>query len=261
MVTTAELVDALWRQYAAAAPQAEAIRYALIARGEILSNDHVALRTFAWPGIGADALARPFEALGWRRGACDVVHGDARASCWQHDDPELPRVMISELAIDHLSPAAQAMIHALVAQLPADVAARDDLSLAGRPWRVSYADYCALLAESEHAAWVAAFGFGVNHFTIDVGALSTFPDLAALDAFLVEHGFALDDRGGTIKGSPAARIEHSATRPDRVAVAFDDATVRIPSCYYELVRRYPAPGEPPGAAPDASAGAMLACPG
>ena len=42
------------------------------------------------------------------------------------------------------------------------------------------------LAESEYAAWVAAFGFRVNHFTVDVGALSTFPDLEALDAFLVE---------------------------------------------------------------------------
>ena len=88
---------------------------------------------------------------------------------------------------------------------------------------------------------VAAFGFLVNHFTIDAGALSTFPDLAALGAFLVEHGFALDDPGATIRGARGERIERAATRPDPVAVEFADATVRIPSCHYELVRRYPLP--------------------
>lgn len=252
-MTAAELLDVLWRDYVAASPQAEAIHHALAARGEILSSDHVALRTFALPGIGADALARPFEALGWRRCVPDEVHGAVRARCWHHDDAELPRVMISELAIDALSPSAQAVIRALVDQRPAQ---RGALPY-DRPWRPSYADYRALLAESEHAAWVAAFGLRANHFTIDVAALSTFPDLVALGAFLVEHGVALDDSGGAIKGSPAARLEHSATRPDRVAVEFDDATVRIPSCYYELVRRYP-PGERLDGAPP-SAGA-IACP-
>ena len=252
-MTAAELLDVLWRDYVAASPQAEAIRYALAARGEIVSSDHVALRTFALPGIGADALAMPFEALGWRRCVPDEVHGAVRARCWHHDDAALPRVMISELAIDALSPSAQAVIRALVDQRPAQPGALPY----DRPWRPSYADYCALLAESEHAAWVAAFGLRANHFTIDVAALSTFPDLVALDAFLVEHGVALDDSGGAIKGSPAALLEHSTTRPDRVAVEFDDATVRIPSCYYELVRRYP-PGEQLDGAPP-SAGA-IACP-
>lgn len=246
MVTAAELLDVLWRDYVAATPQAEAIRYALAARGEILCNDHVALRTFALPPIDGDALARPFEACGWRRRAGEHVHGALRARCWQHDDPALPRVMISELAIDGLSPVAQAVIRALVGQSPGPLAGAGQPPRPARPWRMRYEDYRTLLAESEHAAWVAAFGVRVNHFTIDVGALSTFPDLAALGAFLVEHGVNLDDTGGAIKGSPAARLEHSATRPDRVTVEFDDARVRIPSCYYELVRRYPRTGERSG---------------
>lgn len=238
-MTAAELLALLWRDFVATAPQAEAIRYVLAERGEILSNDHVALRTFALPGIDAAALARPFEALGWRRCASHAGHCGQQAQAWEHDDPGLPRIVISELALDELSPAAQAVVRALVGQLPRRPGDLGDLLCAGRPWHLRHADYEILLAESEHAAWVAAFGFGVNHFTIDVGALSTFPDLAAFDAFLVELGFDLDDRGGRIKGAPAAQLEHSATRPDRVAVAFDDATVRIPSGYYELVRRSP----------------------
>ena len=133
------------------------------------------------------------------------------------------------------------MIGALIGQLPAGVGERGDLAWAGRPWRVAHAAYRALHAESEAAAWLAAFGLRVHHFTIDVGALATFPDLAALDAFLVEHGFSLDDRRGEIEGSAAARIERSATRPEPVAVELADATVRIPGSGYEFVRRHRLP--------------------
>jgi hypothetical protein len=241
-VTVAELLDALWRDYVARTPQAAPIHRLLTQRGEILCNDHVALRSFGTPGIGIDALARPFEALGWRpRERYRFGDRHLRARYWQHADPTLPKVLISELVIEELSPGAQARIAALLEQLPDGFAARDDLAWAGRPWRISYAEYAALFAESSYAAWVAAFGFRVNHFTVDVDSLSTFPDLAALDAFLIEHGFALDDSGGTIKGSPADRLERSATRADSVAVAFADATVRIPSCCYEFARRYRLP--------------------
>src|SRR5262245_45963441 len=81
-VTVAELLDALWRSYAAATPQAARIHRLLTERGELLRNDHLAFRTFdlsglaadfgggiaakVAPAIGIDALARPFEALGWR---------------------------------------------------------------------------------------------------------------------------------------------------------------------------------------------------
>lgn len=240
-MTTVELLELLWRDYVAAAPQAEEIHSILTGRGEILCNDHVALRTFALPGIGGDALARPFAALGWQPRDCYEFLGGLRARAWQHDDPALPRILISELAVDPLSPRAQAVIRGLVDQLPEGFGERDDLAWAGRPWRVSYADYQALRAESAYAAWVAAFGFLVNHFTIDAGALSTFPDLAALGAFLVEHGFRLDDPGGTIRGARGERIERAATRPDPVAVEFADTIARIPSCHYELVRRFPMP--------------------
>ena len=241
-MTIAELLEVLWRDYVASTPQAQRIHGLLTERGELLANDHVALRTYGVAGIGIDALARPFEALGWRaRDSYRFTDKHLRARYWRHDDPGLPKVFISELIVEELSPEAQATIAGLVGQLPAGFTARDDLPWAGRPWHVSHAAYRALLAESEYAAWLAAFGFRVNHFTVDVGSLSTFPDLEALDAFLVEHGFTLNDSGGVIKGSPADRLEQSSTRADSISVAFDDATVRIPSCYYEFARRYPLP--------------------
>ena len=242
-MTIQELLSALWTDYVASTPQAERIHDLLLARGERIFNDHVALRTYDAPGLGIAELARPFEALGWVVAADRYRFDDKhlRARYWKHPDPALPKVFISELCVGELSARAQELIAALVAQLPAQFSDRADLPWAGRPWQISHADYQTLLAESEYAAWVAAFGFRVNHFTVDVGRLSTFPDLAALNAYLVEHGFTHTESGGAIKGGPAERLEQSATRADSIEVAFADAQVKIPSCYYEFARRYALP--------------------
>ncbi len=236
----AALLDTLWRDYVALAPQAERIHALFAARGETVRNDHVALRTLA--EVGLTALARPFEALGWRprdRYRFDDKH--LRARYWQHADPALPKVFISELCSDELSPGAQAIVGKLVAQLPAGFASRDDLAWAGRPWQVTRGEYETLLGESEYAAWIAAFGFHVNHFTVDARSLASFADLAAVNAFLVEHGFTLNEAGGAIKGTPRELLEQSSTRADVVEVAFADGSARIPSVYYEFARRYELP--------------------
>ena len=194
------------------------------------------------PALGVAALARTFEALGWQaREPYRFADKHLTARYWQHPDPARPKVFISELVVGELSPGAQAIIAALVAQLPAGFAGRPDLAWAGRPWQVTHADYTALLAESEYAAWVAAFGFRVNHFTVDVGSLATWASLAELNAFLVAHGEVLNEAGGAIKGTPAEHLEQSSTRADSIEVGFADRRARIPSCYYEFARRYRLP--------------------
>jgi hypothetical protein len=238
----ADLLAALWHDYTALTPQALRIHALLAGRGERVVNDHVALRTYGLGEIGLAALARPFEALGWVGGASYTFPDKhLRARHWQHPRPGVPKVFISELVVDELPPTAQAQIAALVAQLPAGFGARADLPCAGRPWRVDRATYAALLEVSEYAAWVAAFGFRVNHFTVDVEHLTTVGDLAALNAVLRAAGFALNEAGGAIKGTPADRLEQSSTRADEIEVAFTDGVARVPSCYYEFARRYRLP--------------------
>ncbi|MCE9577782.1 MAG: DUF1338 domain-containing protein [Deltaproteobacteria bacterium] len=237
-----DLLAALWRDYTALTPQATRIHALLGARGEIVANDHVALRTYGVPGLGLEVLARPFEALGWvAQGTYAFPDKHLRARHWQHPRAGLPKVFISELIVEELSPAAQARIAGLIAQLPAGFGARADLPWAGRPWAVERATYQALLDESEYAAWLAAFGFRVNHFTVDVNRLTTIASLAELNALLREAGFTLNDAGGAIKGTPADRLEQSSTRADEIAVAFTDGVAPVPSCYYEFARRYPLP--------------------
>jgi hypothetical protein len=237
-----DLLDALWADYVATTPQAARIQQLLSERGEHVRNDHVALRTYGIRGIDMAAVARPFELLGWQRR--DGYRFEAKklvAAYWQHPDPSLPKVFISELLVSELSAAANQIIDGLLAQLPRGFGDRPDVPWAGRPWQVRRAEYESLLFESEYAAWVAAFGFRVNHFTVSVNALTTFPDLESLGAFLREHGFRLNEAGGAIKGTPAEHLEQSATLADWMPVDLAGEVVRLPSCYYEFARRYPLP--------------------
>lgn len=235
-----ELFTALWADYVAMTPQADRIHALLAARGETIVNDHVALRTFDCAG-GLRALAAPFETAGYVCADDRYRFDDKKlnARYWRHPDPARPKVFISELCTRELSSSAQRIIDSLVAQLPADYLRREDLPWAGRPWSCTRAQYEALLAESEYAAWLAAFGFRVNHFTVLVNALTTFGGLEALNEFLVAQGFTLNTAGGAIKGTPRDHLEQSSTRADSIAVELAGELVRLPSVYYEFARRYP----------------------
>jgi len=142
-VTIDELMSALWRDYVATTPQAERIHQLLGERGEHVKNDHVALRTYGLPGIGISALARPFETLGWieQPARYQFVDKKLRARYWQHPDPSLPKVFISELIVSALSAAANQIIEQLVSHLPPGFGERTDLPWAGRPWPVRRAEY------------------------------------------------------------------------------------------------------------------------
>jgi hypothetical protein len=240
------LLASLWSDYTANTVQAVQIHHLLKARGEVIINDHIALRSIAdvgaQAGVGMHALARAFEREGYViKDAYQFADKHLRAHYWQHQDPKVPKVFISELIVDELSLTAQSIIAGLLEQLPANFATRTDLPWAGRPWQVSHATYLALLEESEYAAWVAAFGFRVNHFTVDANRLTTFTGLSPLNEFLQSHGFVLNAAGGIIKGTPTELLEQSSTMASAIDVTFSDGTHQIPSCYYEFAKRYPLP--------------------
>ncbi len=237
-----DLLGKLWKDYKNLNVQPQKIQDLLLARGETITNDHIALRTFDLKPIGLDALAAPFVAQGYSAGGSyDFPDKKLSARHFQHADPSLPLVFISELRTGDFSPKLLELVKGLVAQIPADLPRRSDFPVSGRSWNVSYADYEALRAESEYAAWVAAFGFRANHFTVLVNSLKSFAGLEALNEFLKDNGFRLNAVGGEIKGSPAQYLEQSSTLADRIGVNFSDGRHVIPACYYEFARRYTQP--------------------
>lgn len=234
------LFNALWEQYRAVTPSAARIHTLLRERepGTIV-NDHIALRTFNLAPVRLTTLADHFLQLGYTQGG--EYHFEAKklyARHYEHPDPDAPKVFISELLVDQCSPALQTTVQALVDQVPPAAVTAPDFLYSGRHWRLSFKTYRELMAESEYAAWLAAWGYRANHFTVSLNHLKGLQSVAAMNALLKSEGFRINTSGGEVKGSPAELLEQSSTLADQVALAFDDQTALVPSCFYEFALRY-----------------------
>ncbi|MBP6517383.1 MULTISPECIES: DUF1338 domain-containing protein [Shewanella] len=233
------LFAALWQDYIQMTPSAAKV-HALLGHGKPIINDHIALRTFNIAKVNLDVLAKHFTSLGY------VPCGDYKfeqkkliAKHFEHPDSTQPKVFISELLVEEFSPALQKTIQGLIAQVDAAATTVDNFIYSGRHWSLDAKTYQDLLTESEYAAWVAAFGYRANHFTVSINHLDGFETLESVNEALKQAGFVLNSSGGEIKGSPEVLLEQSSTMADKIGVEFTDTTVEIPSCFYEFALRYP----------------------
>lgn len=234
------IFDRLWQDFTLVNPQAREIHQLLESRGDKVVNDHIAFRTFGDPRISIDVIARPFVAEGYvRKDEYHFAEKKLAARHFEHPDPQAPKVFISELILTEFDTGLQHKVRELVDMIPEHVIADPMLCASGRPWSVSFEEYEALLARSEYAAWMAAFGFRANHFTVLVNELTSVNGLADLNGVLKQAGFKLNSQGGEIKGSPQDYLEQSSTLASQIDVEFSDGPRRIPGCYYEFARRYP----------------------
>jgi hypothetical protein len=205
-------------------------------------NDHIALRTFNIEKVNIEKLAAHFKAVGYTQdGKYDFATKKLSALHFQHSDPEQPKVFISELRVDELSNRAQTIIHRLLDQLDVDTVTDDNFLYSGTHWQVSSDDYRTLLSESEYAAWMAAWGYRANHFTVSVNHLPNIDELSQVNAILKQNGFPLNTSGGEIKGGEDVCLAQSSTLADKSEVKFVDTTMTIPSCFYEFAQRYRLP--------------------
>ncbi len=229
----------LWEDYLNFAPSAGKI-HAVLGGGAPIVNDHIALRTFNTPKLGLAAMEPRILDMGYVRGGeYRFAMKKLKAYHYEHPDPTVPKIFISELLLQECSPALQAIVARLLAQMPAEIPAEAAFLASGRHWNVSHADYQQLIAESEYAGWLAALGFRANHFTVSVNQLPGFESVAAVNERLKAEGFRLNTSGGEIKGSPAVMLEQSSTLADRVRVSFAEGEYEIPGCFYEFAYRYP----------------------
>ena len=238
-MNTEQFFSALWADYVNFAPSAAKI-HQVLGGGQAIVNDHIALRSFNTPELGLDAMEPLFLQMGYQRGGEYAFKAKKLlARHYEHPQPGVPKVFISELLLQEFSTELQAQIARLLEQMDLSQAQQASVLYSGRHWAVSHADYQALLAESEYAAWLAAFGFRANHFTVDVNVLPGYDSVAQVNETLKREGFALNVAGGEIKGSPQVMLEQSSTLADKVAVNFSDGVFEIPACFYEFAFRYP----------------------
>ncbi len=234
------LFEALWQDYIKRNPHANKVHQLFSNEGEKIINDHVAFRTFNHPRINIDQLAKFFIDYGYtEKGTYDFPVKKLYAKHYEHQDPKAPKVFISELLIENFSPELQACVTACVNQIPMDALHSEKFLTSGVWWKpLSYQTYQKLLKESEYAAWMYAFGFCANHFTVNVNAFQQFTEITNVNDHLLQHGFKLNSSGGLVKGKPIDYLEQSSTLAEEVDVPFSEGTYKIPSCYYEFAKRY-----------------------
>ena len=234
------LFQQLWNDYIQRlCPSAEHV-HQLLQEDEALINDHIALRTFNVAPLGIATLAQPFLDVGYEpRGDYVFESKKLVAKHFEHPDPKQPKVFISEIKVEECSEQLQAIVAQLVAQVDVTKLKGHEFLYGGRLWALSFADFQKLAEESEYASWLAAHGYGANHFTVSVNQLNAFDEVKGVNDHLRQAGFTINEFGGEVKGSPEVLLEQSSTMADKVSVHFKDGDQVIPGGFYEFAKRYP----------------------
>jgi hypothetical protein len=243
MKTLDGLISKLWDHYSLVNPQAHKIHALLEAKGEKVVNDHIAFRTFNIPKVGMNALAKTFIDFGYKeKGSYVFTEKKLDAKHFEHPDIKYPLIFISELKVEEFSDKLQSLVKSLVKEVPDSITKSKNFPVSNLLWSpIRFEEYEMLRSESEYAAWLAAFGYCANHFTVLINELKNFNDIKSFNSFVKSEGFKLNDSGGEIKGSPAVFLEQSSTLADPVKVNFKDGPQTIPCCYYEFAIRYKMP--------------------
>lgn len=236
------LLGQMWRDYCDLNPAARKIYDLFTSEGETVLNDHIALRTFNHPKLGIESLAKTFKSLGYSEKKDYVfVEKKLYAKHYEHENLDLPKIFISELELEKVSPFVRDTLNALAEGIPQKTIDAEHFSLIGRPWEMSRETYEKLANESEYASWVAAWGFRPNHFTVNVNAFKKYSDLPTLNKFVESHGYKLNASGGVIKGTPAEFLEQSSTMASEIPCQYTEGRFPTPGCYYEFAKRYKMP--------------------
>lgn len=249
-----QVLHGLMQRYMERVPDVKAIIQAMLQEGiianpEAIENDHIAFRTMGVPQLGIQSLEKIFLHYGYtKKDAYRFSEKKLDAFWYAPPAPQYPRIFISELRVQDLSPRAQEIILSYTAEVKADPvntlnlddAAAVDAFLHSGLWRLpTLEDYSRLAEESEYAAWVIYNRYYLNHFTISVHNLPPgYNTIGKFNAFLEGKGFTLNNAGGKIKVSPDGALLQSATVANMITATFaNHATCRIAGSYVEFAER------------------------
>lgn len=247
------LLDALWAQYKARVSYARQYEKMVLERGGRVINDHIAFRTFncatGKQPAGVEAIARVFTPLGYER-KDKYLFEDKHLTAWHYEhktNPDNPKIFISQLEVDRLSPAVAKMITDSVKDAP-DLLDKDNpAGFFMRPWTPPKRNLIAPVnKESQYAAWTLLNGNAVNHFTayINKQNVKEWPDLEATVNALRAAGLPMKDE---MEGEKGSKLRQSSTQAvdAECAVTEDNGApgkMKWSYAYYELAERGMVPG-------------------
>lgn len=245
----ADLLAKMWNDYASRVPYAKTYQEMLAELGGTFVNDHMAFRTLALSvnghDLGISIVKRIWDALGFReRGAIEFRDTHLFARYVQHDEPDFPKIFISELKVEELPADVAAMIRESVATFREVLTAKDiealqrldssptySTELLERtyaffktvPWEPVSEEVVKKVNDvSQYGAWVLLHGYNVNHFTGYVNRHGVEPinDIEGLVAELRRRGVPMKDE---IEGAPGSKLRQTATHAVRVPVTVKKA--------------------------------------
>lgn len=264
-----QLLSRLWTDYCARVSYARRYGELVTAQGGRVANDHIAYRTFNAPTgaqpAGIPSISRVIEPLGYAAaGSYEFTDKHLTARHYQHPDPLMPKIFVSQLEVDRLPTSSADAIRSSVSDAVDRVGA-EGMKMLASVASLSTADQAALVdrlfaffrqrpwspparqtvidinRDSQYAAWTLLHGNNVNHFTayINEQRVAAWPDIEATVRGLIDAGVPMK---AEIEGAPGSKLRQTATQ------AVDEACeVREPDgstgkltwsyAYYELAER------------------------
>jgi Domain of unknown function (DUF1338) len=248
----------LMRRYSERVPDVGRVIECMVRDGVIhhaseIENDHIAFRSMAVPQLGIASLEKIFLALGYQRRDPYFFEAKKLNAFWYAPpSPRHPRIFISELRVNDLTPEARRIITSYTDEVTVDPVTKLDLTdgiaiddfLHRSLWRTpTLSDYLRLAEESEYAAWVIYNRYYLNHFTVSVHNLPEgYSTIAQFNQFLERNHFKLNNSGGKAKTSDDGLLIQSSTVAEMVDAQFSDGhggyfTHRISGSYVEFAER------------------------
>jgi hypothetical protein len=252
--TLQKVLNGLMTRYKERVPDVSEIFQAMIKEKIItdpseIENDHIAFRTMGVKFLGIQSLEKIFLHYGYKKMDHYYFPEKKLDAYWYSPaSPKDPRIFISELRVNDLTPNTRAIIKSYSDEVRSDPADQLDLDnafavdefLHSGLWRLpTWDDYSELADESEYAAWTIYNRYYLNHFTISVHNLKDgYNTIQDFNNFLEKYGFVLNDSSGKIKKSPDGGLLQSSTVAHMISASFaNNEQHRIPGSYVEFAER------------------------
>ena len=240
-VLTENLLQNLWQQYLRRVSYARRYTALVTEKGGKVVPDHLAFRTLntqtGEQPSGISAIRHLIEPLHYRQaGSYRFSRLMLSAAHFEHPDPALPKIFVSQLEVDQCPEWAQQMIRETVkdasyllsdmaiellnylqqdGQINTEAAEILTEELTGyfrRPWNLPHLDDLLKINDvSQYAAWTLLHGNAVNHFAVlfNEQQVPDWPDLETTCRALAENGLPMKER---IEGDKGSLVRQSATQ-------------------------------------------------
>lgn len=234
------LIQKLWLQYLSRMEHARKYTGMLEKKGGNLVFDHLAFRTInihtGEQPEGIQAIGHIIRSLGYfKAGDYKFVKKKLKAAHFEHAEPGLPKIFVSQLEGEELPEWVQKMVKEALKETPyllsdvgidllnhlkndgeltseaADVLENELAYYFRRPWRPPLKESVLSLNDiSQYGAWVLLHGNSVNHFAVDINAqqVKSWPDLESTCQAMERAGIPVKPG---IEGAKGSKLQQSAT--------------------------------------------------